>query len=1166
MADKLSLIFKLLGCFLCTFILFCTQEKEIEDPVGSGNAGTKKGTLHCVSGKDMLNEEIIDLVSPSPGSEERSDFSAKIWKSSEVERLEFETNLSPEITREEFEVCGVEEDMESGLNKEQVGNSQGGLHSAADVVALEEFGSHLVEEEVEKLGDQTNLLEDVCGIVKAGAETEKQEDNANNPEGSNRNDLSLLLVSPEEFGYPLVEGEIHKTDDCVCVHDAVHNVGDRRFEDDTMCLNTSTGAMDIDEKTNVTVEHFIDEVHLTSEVNSSDLNIHEMVVSGTTTRNADTCEARFVSSPKMSLSPASERMIGFSPKLLNNSETIVLQSGTSFSPETLKVDIEICDMKENIQIDVNKDQVGVLAAPNVMAMSDEDLVEVPFEEFGNHLLEGEVEKLGGKSNLEDVCENGKGRDEAVERGDHNSPQGSNMKDVNVLHASQEESGYPLVEEVQKSDDNIYDGGVYTLENSESEVDAKDTDGNNILTAEHFADDVSNVPSSFKYSDGTPDQFLRNCPLNEVKSSGLDVHQACFLNHLSAHADICEEELKSPQKIGPIADPEVNNLEASAIKAFQAGTYFDPSTLGDVVGTCNVKESMESDKMEIVEYSQEVLHTKNHVNLLQRSMEECNIHIVQGEVTGLFDNDVHDDACVNGGDDTNSPKRSNRADLNLLQVSLKEFGNPLVEGVHKLDEYICVHDALYNVSNGRSEVDTRCLDRSIGPINNDGKTNVTVEHFIDEVHSSTFEDSDGTPVQFLPNDSLNEVKSDLNIHEMVVSGIVIGNADTSETKSVSSRKISLSPTSKRMISSFSPKQLNNSDTKVLQSETIFFPETPRVDIGICDVEGNMQTDVNKEQVDDNQQVIHASSVVMVLNNEDLVQVASVEVGDHLLEGEVEKSGLVADSDECIGFFPNNLEPSATKAFQAETYFDPSTLGDVVVATCNMEESMESDQMEKEYSQEVLHMANELVLLQRSMEEGNSVEEVTRLLDNNDDQEDAGGTGAEEEDKIQHYIKGDMDSFEKLLYEFQSFDDASGQNSDECPPTMPQPGEMKPCTINLQQISASGKVLVLQNVLKIRPAKPLIQGTFQEKMVLATPPKCTPMTSSEDSIIFYPNLFESSMKKELKVVSRMPVKRARDVLGTSDMKENIKIAKKEQVGSIISKSAFPKRQPLQDLQQN
>ncbi|TKY46039.1 nestin isoform X2 [Spatholobus suberectus] len=335
MADRLSFIFK---------------GKEIEDPVScqlnSDNAGTKKNTLHCASGKDILNVEMIDLVSPSQGLEERSDFSAKVLKSSEIERLEFKTNLSPEITREDFGICGVEEDMKSGLNKEQVGNSQEGLHSATGEVALEEFGNHLVEGEgeVEMLGDQTNLPEDVCETGKAGTETEKQEDNANNPEGSNRNYMNLSLVS------------------------------------------------------------------------------------------------------QISLSPASERMIGFSPKMLNNSETEVLQSETNFSPETLKFDIEICDVKENIQIDVNKEQVGdsqevVHAAPNVTAISDEDLEQVPSEEFGDHPMEGEVEKLGDKNNLEDVCANGKGRDEAVERGDHNSPQGSNMKDVNVIHVSQEEFGY-----------------------------------------------------------------------------------------------------------------------------------------------------------------------------------------------------------------------------------------------------------------------------------------------------------------------------------------------------------------------------------------------------------------------------------------------------------------------------------------------------------------------------------------------------------------------------------------------------------------------------------------------------------------------------------------------------------------------------------------------------
>lgn len=121
--------------------------------------------------------------------------------------------------------------------------------------------------------------------------------------------------------------------------------------------------------------------------------------------------------------------------------------------------------------------------------------------------------------------------------------------------------------------------------------------------------------------------------------------------MSACTDTCEEELKIPQKTGLIADPgecigfSPNNLEASAVKSFQAETYFLPSALEDVEGTCNMKERTQSVKME------------------------------------------------------------------------------------------------------------------------------EVEHFIDEFHSSTFKDSYGTPVQFLTNDALNEVKSDLNIHEMIASGIV-----------------------------------------------------------------------------------------------------------------------------------------------------------------------------------------------------------------------------------------------------------------------------------------------------------------------------------------------------------------------------------------------------------
>ena len=70
---------------------------------------------------------------------------------------------------------------------------------------------------------------------------------------------------------------------------------------------------------------------------------------------------------------------------------------------------------------VVNNQGGLHSAPVVVVV----------EEFNNPLVEGEGEHLGGENNLlEDVCENGKERDEVVEQGNHNSPQGSNMKDAN----------------------------------------------------------------------------------------------------------------------------------------------------------------------------------------------------------------------------------------------------------------------------------------------------------------------------------------------------------------------------------------------------------------------------------------------------------------------------------------------------------------------------------------------------------------------------------------------------------------------------------------------------------------------------------------------------------------------------------------------------------------
>ncbi|XP_022642380.1 uncharacterized protein LOC106775522 isoform X2 [Vigna radiata var. radiata] len=1045
MADRLSLLFK---------------EKEMEYPVGSGNARTEKDTtLHCVVCK---NVEMIDLVTPSPGSKERSVFTSKNLKGSEIERLEFETNFSPEITREDFGICGVG-NMQSRLKKEH-DNSQGGLHLAPVAVALVEFNNQMSEGEDEKLGDNNNLIGDICEYEKGKTEAEehgihnslrgsnmkdvnalhsskeeygspmKVEDEAteqgdcNSPQGSRMKDVKVLYVSHEESGYPVVEKDeaVEQGDkssspgsnmkDVNALHVSVEESGSPMMEegaaiDQGNCISSQGSSMK-----NVNIFHV-----------SQEESGYPVVEKDEAEEQGDHNSPPGSNTKDVTVLHASEEECGF---LTMVEEDNALKQGPSMKDvNILLLSQKVSDYPIAEDVAVEQGDNNSPQGPNI---KDVNILHVYQEESLYPVVEEDVAVEQGDQNISQgpnmkevnvlhVCLEESGypmveEEEVVEQGDHNSPQGSNLKDVSVMHVSQEDFGFPTVEEVQKAEGNICNGSVYDLLNTGSEVDAKNTDGKINLTAEHSVDDG---PSSLsKSSVGTHDQFQSSYPENEVVSSGLNIYQ-----------DTCKEELKSPQNTGPIANPgecsrfSPHNLEASLVESFQFETYSDPSPLGDI-GTCNLKESMQSYKIEKVEY----------------------------------------------------------------------------------------------------------------------KTKATIEQFTDELQSSTFEDSDGTPVQFVSNDALSEVKTDFNVHEMVVSGIVFENVDMSEAKFVSSRKISLRPASDRMID-FSPKQLNNSETKVLQSETKLFPETADVGIGemenmqmdvnkelvdevgdyllegeidksgliadseevdnvICDVEENMQIIVNEKQDEESEQVIRATPSPMLLNN--------VEVGEQLLEGEIEKSGLKADSEECIGILPNNLLPSATKGFEDEIYFDQSALGDVV-ETFKMEESMPSDQMEKGFSQKVQHMANDSVQ-----------EEITRLIINSDDHEYVGVTGPED-GKNQHNMKRDMESIEKyLLNDFHTLEDENA-------PTMPGEGEMKLCSFNHQQMSASGTFC----------------GDEME-----TPPKCT---SSK--------LRESFIKKELKNLSSLPVKRARDILGASDMKENIKISKKTP-----SRSAFPKRKPLQHLQQN
>ncbi|XP_017437654.2 uncharacterized protein LOC108343779 [Vigna angularis] len=690
-------------------------------------------------------------------------------------------------------------------------------------------------------------------------------------------------------------------------------------------------------------------------------------------------------------------------------------------------------------------------------------------------------------------------DAAVEQGDHNSPQGPNIKDVNILHVYQEESVYPAVEEdlaVEQGDQNISQGP------NMKEV--------NVL---HVFLEESGYPMVEE------EEVVEQGDHNSLQGSNL---KDVSVMHVS------QEDFGFPTV------EEVQKAEGN----IRNGSFYDLLNTGSEVEAKNTDGKIKLSAEDSVEDVPSSLN-KSSVG----TQDQFQSTYPENEVmsSGL---NIHQDTCKeelkspqNTGSIANPGECSRFSPHNLEASLVESFQFETYSDPSPLGDI------------GSCNMKESMQSYKIEKVEN--KTNATIEQFTDELQSSTFEDSDGTPVQFLSNDALSEVKTDFNVHEMVVAGIVFENVDMSEAKFVSSRKISLSSASDRMIG-FSPKQLNNSETKVLQSETKLFPETARIDVGIgdmenmqmdvnkelvdevgdyllegeidksgliadseevdnriCDVEENMQIIVNEKQVEESEQVIRATPSPMVLNN--------VEVGEQLLEGEIEKSCMNADSEECIGILPNNLLPSATKGFEDETYFDVSALGDVV-ETFKMEESMPSDQMEKEFSQKVLHMTNDSVQ-----------EEITRLINNSDDHECVGVTGPED-GKNQHNMKMDMESIEKyLLNDFHTLEDASGQNLDENAPTMPQEGEMKLCTFNHQQMSASGTFC----------------GDEME-----TPPNCT-----------RPKLRESFIKKELKIMSSLPMKRARDILGASDMKENIKISKKTP-----SRSAFPKRKPLQHLQQN
>ncbi|MCH97867.1 hypothetical protein A2U01_0018864, partial [Trifolium medium] len=109
--------------------------------------------------------------------------------------------------------------------------------------------------------------------------------------------------------------------------------------------------------------------------------------------------------------------------------------------------------------------------------------------------------------------------------------------------------------------------------------------------------------------------------------------------------------------------------------------------------------------------------------------------------------------------------------------------------------------------------------------------------VDEVHSSGLRYLFGAPDQSLTTSPLSEVKSsDLNIHHMVDSGAGAGNADACEVRSASLQQMS---------------EVQEESKMKLQCER------SENNVGSFYLEEATQMSVNKEQIEDNQELSPAT---------------------------------------------------------------------------------------------------------------------------------------------------------------------------------------------------------------------------------------------------------------------------------------------------------------------
>ncbi|XP_050912814.1 uncharacterized protein LOC127127511 isoform X20 [Lathyrus oleraceus] len=965
MAEKLSLIYK---------------EEKNENP----------GSRRLRSDVNKSNVEIIVLDSDSD-SEVQMEASDTVAEKDSNEK----TNVSTEHL--------LDEEPDQSLTTSPRSEVKSSNHNIHHMVDSEEI------KQVCKLDDNIYVMDEAAAMCLDASTAMKHTDEVKS------NDLNDIVSHPLRSDEDKSNLEITELDS-------------EKDIDVQMEASDTVAEKDCNERTNVSAEHLLDEepnqfitTSPLSEVKSSDLNNLESHLlrsdedksnlgstdSGTDVQMeaSDTvaekdCNERTNVSAEHLLDEEPNQFITTSPLSevkssdLNNLESHLLRSDED------KSNLGSTDSGTDVQMEVS-DTVAEKDCNERTNVSAEHLLDEEPSQFTTTSPISEV-----KSSDLNSFGSYSGFGNYMMLGDQTSSERTDVHEDTDLHQGS-------VEQFNKSD-------VYHCVISQSAKTCLDVNVENILDEVHS--------SSFEDSDETPVQFLdaekmvvtgtatRNAYTSGAKfessqkmsitpaSKEIVGSSAKLLNNSVSPRDVVFCNLEESVQIG--ADKEQVDPSQEKMVEFSPKLFNNPGTPANGgIGLCGLEENLEIGvNKENIDPNEDVIYAEpsamvmsDNQDVIQAVSEELGNKLMEENLEiGVNKENIDSNEDVIYAEPSAMVMSDNE---DVIQAVSEEFRNSLME-----DEVANMEDKFDLLGDVHESVNPGGTNSAHGSnIKTALNTYVTGGDILDEVHSSSFEDSDATPVQFLKTDPLREAETSvLNLHKMFETAIATKNADTGGVKFESSTKMSLSLTPEKMIGS-STKLLKNSG-----APTHF---------GFCDVDENLQIGRNKVNIDPSDEILHAEpSLVVTSDNEEvdlsIHQMAALEACEEEMLKSSEKTCMVADPEECIGFSLNDLQASTTKGSEVETYFESTALGDVM-ETCNMEGCMETNMIEGENSQE----------------------------------ENQGYSGSWKK-------KG------------SDVDDNSGANSDEevradeLVPAVPQSSEMESCDFGLQQLFAQGEITMIE----------------------------------------------------------------------------------------------------------